>query len=130
LVQGDIQFAELAVMKNIPTHCAQGESCLNVQQICEQLNISKPAVSQILNSLEKKGYIVRRISPGDRRRITVQATPEGLRVLEVSTTCYDQALQTLCERFGPGDIATLVTLLERLNQVYCQIKNENRSDDK
>ncbi|MDO5293475.1 MAG: MarR family transcriptional regulator [bacterium] len=41
----------------------------------ELLQISNPAISYILNSLEKKSYITREINPNNKRKFTISATP-------------------------------------------------------
>ena len=51
---------------------------LDVPDIQAILHISRPAVSYILNSLEKKDYIFRKISPDDRRKIAITATDAGI----------------------------------------------------
>src|SRR5512133_2893163 len=51
------------------------------EQLVEQLDISKPAVSRALDSLEQKGYVIRQEDPQDRRvhhiRLTDQARAFG-----------------------------------------------------
>lgn len=52
-----------------------------VSDIQSNLYITKPAVSQMLNTLEKKGYVIREIDKSDRRKIAVALTSEGQGVL-------------------------------------------------
>lgn len=40
-------------------------------------DMSKPAVSQLLGSLERKGYIERNVDREDRRKVTVALTEKG-----------------------------------------------------
>ena len=76
----EMQMNEMAILRDILGGCSvSGSSCtnLNVPRMQERLRISKPAVSYILNTLEKKNYIVREIDAKDRRKISISATPEG-----------------------------------------------------
>ncbi len=65
----DIQWSEHLIMEKICRDCGEEKSYINVSEINEKMHISKPAVSQMLNSLEKKGYIIREIDTNDRRKI-------------------------------------------------------------
>ncbi len=61
----EMQMNEMAILRDILGGCSvSGSSCtnLNVPKMQERLRISKPAVSYILNTLEKKNYIVREIT--------------------------------------------------------------------
>lgn len=52
------------------------EGCTQ-QQICQKLFLPKQTISFLLSKLEKKGYILRRENPGDRRNKLVAFTQEG-----------------------------------------------------
>lgn len=51
----------------------------NVQpsEISNRMGISAARITAALNSLEKKGFITRRIDPGNRRRILIELTEPG-----------------------------------------------------
>lgn len=116
-VECDIQWSELLIMEKICCDYSVEPTCLNVSEIHENLCISKPAVSQTLNNLEKKGFIVREIDANDRRKISVRATTEGLEVLQRSATNYDEKIESLFEQFGREDMETLLRLLNRLADI-------------
>ena len=126
--QGGVQYRELVIMGSVCGDSAHGCSSLNAHDICEKLQITKPAVSQTLNNLEKKGYITRDIDPADRRKISVTVTGEGRVVMDEVRQSYDDALTELMERFGAENIRTLVALLDELNTLYAEIKNKNGVD--
>ena len=46
-------------------------------EIGEETHASTARIAQTLNSMEKKGWLTRRIDPRDRRKILVKLTPEG-----------------------------------------------------
>lgn len=91
-------------------------------EIAQQLCVSRPAVSQMLSSLEGKGYIVRRIDPMDRRRITVVSTEEGKRALEESQQCYDEAVDQFLASISREELETLTRLMLRLTEIYNELK--------
>jgi DNA-binding MarR family transcriptional regulator len=125
----EIQINELTVMQNITRGCSCSEKNLNVSEIQENLHITKPAVSQILNSLEKKGYIAREIDRNDRRKISVTTTPAGDEVLTESLRQYDQVLTELINRFGEDNMIELIEQLKTLTDLYETLKHEQNCCD-
>ena len=91
---------------------------LDVPKMQEKLQISKPAVSYILNALEKKNYIVREIDPKDRRKITITTTPEGEAAAERSLERYDSIWSDILLHFGEENMRQLLDLLSELNDLY------------
>ncbi len=43
--------------------------------------LSRPAMSGVLDTLERRGFVVRQIDPGDRRRILAEITADGRAVM-------------------------------------------------
>ncbi|MGI6153725.1 MAG: MarR family winged helix-turn-helix transcriptional regulator [Christensenellaceae bacterium] len=116
-----LQFSELVVMGKASSGCVCGGKGMNVSEIQQVLHLSKPAVSQTLNGLEKKGYITRTIDPSDRRKITVTLTPAGQKELESGMCCYDRELNEVLERFGAASTKQLIGLISRLIKIIEEI---------
>lgn len=112
-----LPFSELAVMCRVSAGCAFGKDGFSVSQIQQEMHISKPAVSQVLNNLEKKGYIVRAIDSGDRRKITVTLTRDGESELASAIGCRDRLLERVFEEFGHENVRTLIRLVNRLMDI-------------
>lgn len=123
----ELQMNELFILQSIACGCGHSDCVstnLDVPRIQEKLQITKPAVSYILNSLEKKNYIRREIDPKDRRKISITATPEGIRAAAESTRICDDVWNTLMERFGGEDMLRLLEMLNRLNDVCVTVRQE------
>ena len=112
-----LQPNELMIISRAANGCACTQKGYHVSEIQQDLHISKPAVSQALNSLEKRGYIVRSIDPDDRRKITVMVTSSGAAELETARRFYDEILADILNRFGTENTETLLALLERLMNI-------------
>ena len=112
-----LQPNELLIISRAANGCACTKKGYHVSEIHQDLHISKPAVSQALNSLEKRGYIVRTIDPDDRRKITVRVTGAGEAELEAARQFYDRALEEVLSRFGVENTETLLVLLDRLMNI-------------
>ena len=125
----EMQMNEMAILRDILGGCSCSEkSCtnLNVPKMQERLRISKPAVSYILNTLEKKNYIVREIDPQDRRKISISATPEGVSAARRSAEKYNQAWEELLLQFGEDNMRQLVELLTSLKELSCSLGQKDK----
>ncbi len=111
------EMAILNIISGKCSCCGQGGTNLNMRDIQERLQISRPMISYTLNSLEKKAYIVREIDARDRRRISVQITPEGTAVSELFMRRYDETWNRIMEEFGEENMMQLIALLTRFSDV-------------
>jgi DNA-binding MarR family transcriptional regulator len=126
----EIQMNELAILQSIARCCCE-DSCgmnLNVPEIQQRLHISKPAVSYILNTLEKKKYITREIDPRDRRKISINVTVEGKLAAEQSDRKCEGMWMTLLTHFGESDMCALIHLLTRLTSLSECMPGESESE--
>lgn len=127
----EMQMNEMAILQDILGGCSCSKSActnLDVPKMQEQLKISKPAVSYILNTLEKKHYIVREIDANDRRKISISTTPEGQAAAHRSMKKCDAVWSKLLESFGEDNMRTLIDLLTSLNELSCQLKSEKKGN--
>ena len=81
--------------------------------LSEQLGISKPAVSQMANTLEEKGYIERSINPNDRRHVRMVLTSQGKEMLAEQEQILLNRFSVLFEQLGAEDAEKLLELLEK-----------------
>ena len=128
MAECEMQINEMAVLYSIAGNCCQ--ECpninLNVPKIQEKLCISKPAVSYILNALEKKNYITRTIDPKDRRKISISTTAEGQAAAQHSMEKCEEAWKKLLLEFGEDNMEQLVHLLNRLNELFCTFEKPEK----
>jgi len=54
----------------------------NVKQIAEHLGVTKSAITQLLDPLVSKGFVIRQNDPSDRRIVRFNLTPEGRDMLK------------------------------------------------
>ncbi len=116
----EMQMNEMVILQSIAGTCCRECPCMNldVPKIQKKLNISKPAISYILNTLEKKNYITREIDPKDRRKVSISATPEGKAAAEQSKKKYDAIWNELLTRFGEDNMRQLLGLMHDLDDLY------------
>ncbi|MHB1484351.1 MAG: MarR family winged helix-turn-helix transcriptional regulator [Saccharofermentanales bacterium] len=121
----DMHMGELILMRKIEMSGTETDECVSVSEIHKNLHISKPAVSQLLNSLEKKGYVSRVMDKSDRRKVTVSITPKGRTIMNEMKEHLDKATDEIISRIGEDDMKQIIKLFNRLADVLDDIKKEN-----
>ena len=117
LAKGDVSWGGLAILKKL-------EADGNVNGICEMLHITKPAVTYMLNSFEKNGYITRSIDANDRRRIDIKPTGKGKELVKTHRKSYDSFLTTILTRFGESNTKDYIRLFNRFADILDELKEE------
>lgn len=116
----ELPLNELAILQTITGKCAHSECAsvnLNLPDIQDTLQISKPAISYILNSLEKKSYITREIYSNDKRKNAISATSAGIAASEHSVRKCNDMWKWLLTEFGESDMQQFVELIGRLTEL-------------
>jgi DNA-binding MarR family transcriptional regulator len=81
------------------------------------LAVSKAAVSQMLGSLEKRGYIQREIDPDNRRKIIITLTKKGKAAVDKTKKKMDTLISLIVTQFGEENSRNIIELLNRFVQV-------------
>ncbi len=118
----EIHFNEIFVLKSIAD-----PSGFNTNELSSVLHISKPAISQILNSLEKRGYISREIDLIDRRKINVSLNEKGVNALVNVKKYHDNIFNEIIARFGEDNTMQLIFLLNRLIEIAEEVRDCSKS---
>ena len=125
----ELSFTEFITLTGLHKSQIDGGKRISVADIHNQLHISKPAVSQMLGALQRRGLILREIDHQDRRKISITLTPEGDAALRRMLTTHDEKLGLIIERFGEENLRSLSDLLGRLADVFEEYKRENHEKE-
>lgn len=85
-------------------------------RLVQELDISKPAVSRTLQSLEDKGFVVRRPDPGDRRVQRVFLTAKARAIGPQVEHAYNQIFAQATRGISPEELDTFTRLFNRMSQ--------------
>lgn len=80
----------------------------------DTLYVSKAAVSQILNSLQKKGLVTREVSESDRRNVIVCVTDAGKKLLERKRKLFEGLFDKIFDSLGDEKVTELTGLLNKM----------------
>lgn len=85
-------------------------------ELGEQLHISSQFMSQVLNRLHELGYISRKPSPADRRKMLVSLTQRGRnKVLQTRQEREDWLTELIARRYTAEEKATIQRAIELLS---------------
>ena len=85
--RGDLTQGEYQVLRHIRLASAgfpaDGKpSPVRAATLSDKLELSRPSITRILNTLERRGFIIRKIDREDRRSITIELTEKGGEALD------------------------------------------------
>jgi DNA-binding MarR family transcriptional regulator len=111
--EGELNMASLWLLYHIREH----PDDLSGEKIRRELCITKAAVSQMLGSLEKKGYLIREVSRDNRRRIILSLTGKGVAFIEKTSAETEERLAGIISRFGKAKTREFITLVNRFADI-------------
>lgn len=79
--------------------------------------IAKPSVTDMVNSLVKKDYLIKIPSEVDKRSYTLEVTPKGQELLETTHKEYFRNIELLEEKMGYEEFKLFIQLLQKANNI-------------
>ena len=102
------EFVTMQIVGILETHQQKATTA----QLSKELAVSKSAVSQTINSLERKGYICRRLETDDRRQPSVHLTQLGQQAHAQEKKFIYQQLFSVFEKMGEEKSQQFLSLLQ------------------
>ena len=94
-----------------------GEDGARPSELAAKAEVSRQAVTKILDDLERVGLVEREPDPADGRGVVVRYTPRGLAALQVARTRAKQLERRFASRIGAHEWQTVRDVLEALFDV-------------
>lgn len=130
---GELNKGEFYVLHHI-FHQMDGKKAADITptELSEAMEVTKPAISKMLNVLENKGYIVRKQDPKDRRAVYVALTEKGQTVREKSMEMTANAVDRIIQQMGDEAADRLIDALQDLLQAMkkCYPHDKGLREDK
>ena len=108
---------------NILLHLLTQGKELRQEDLVAQLDISKPAVSRALNSLEKKGFVTREPDPGDRRAHRVRLTDRALEISPAVEQAYNEMYALAVQGISQDELAEFLRLFNRISENFSRAED-------
>ncbi|MCR2033378.1 MarR family winged helix-turn-helix transcriptional regulator [Anaerofustis stercorihominis] len=87
-------------------------------EISLKSRLSRPAITQTLNSLEKKGYIIRVLEENDRRKFKVSITEDGKKIVDDAFEDRFLQLMEIANKLGEEKLKQLLDILKEIVEIY------------
>lgn len=104
---------ELAVL----VYLTEGNNGVSAFEISRRFQINTSRVAAILNSLCKKGYVIRKTHPQDKRKICVYYTEEGRSVAENRRREILDNISGFLMRLGEADAREHIRIMKRISEL-------------
>ena len=87
---------------------------IEISALAERCYLLMPSLSRIIQNLEKRQLIKRRISEKDQRRSIIQLEPDGIALVELIAPQSELRYEHITKSFGYGKLELLYELLDEL----------------
>lgn len=104
----DFRLADTAVLRYMDPEGSR------ITTIAERARMTKQAISQLVQRLEKRGYVVRESDPDDGRAKLVQLSDRGRSVIEAAQETYRELESDWKACVGEEDLAQVERVLTNL----------------
>ena len=101
-------------------HLSQLGDNVSVSELAEAHGIELPPLMRILTQLEQQGYLLRTISPYDKRCRLLQLTEAGRGLLKTLTAAIEDCQQDVSQGIPASDMDTFS---RTLNHLACNMRN-------
>ncbi|MBQ3241746.1 MAG: MarR family transcriptional regulator [Oscillospiraceae bacterium] len=92
------------------------EDGIGQKELAERLQIRAATLSELLDKMQKNGWIVRKNNENDRRKINIHITEEGKAVSEQNREARNEMAEKMFGVLSDAEKETLKKLFERLDE--------------
>ena len=82
--------------------------------------ISKPAVSRVVMSLEKKGMVVKKRSVSDARIIELHVTGKGKEIIKKVSDVYKKRIENIRSKVGSEKFDQFISTMDEANGIIAE----------
>lgn len=112
----DMTFEMLQIMHSLWTR--QGVS---QQYLAEKTAKDKACLTNLINNLEKKGWVIRKEDPSDRRNRLICLTSEGEEISNQIKPLINNIYAQVGEKISARQLQSCINHLQKLNELFEKI---------
>lgn len=114
LDNANITMSEFILMREVAKNTKESYNPMALTEVREYLSVSKAAVSQMINSLEKRGYLTREVDVNNRRNIIVVLTEVGQEVYQKKNQEFFDRFEKVIQGIGETDISHFIAMINKM----------------
>lgn len=122
----NITMSEYILMREVASNTKEEYNSMALTEVREYLSVSKAAVSQMLSSLERRGYLTRECDENNRRNLIVVLTDEGRLVFEKKNEEFYQRFGNVIERIGEEKVTLFVEMINQMSETMGMIAEDDK----
>jgi DNA-binding MarR family transcriptional regulator len=123
---GGLHKGEHMILLTIRDREAQPGKGVQASQLSEMHHISRPAISQMVRALERKGMVERAPDGDDRRIVWIRVTPKGDKAVSRAGEAFMDFTAEVIGRLGEEDARALIRIMGRLSDVIDDMRREGK----
>ena len=105
-----INATEFSVMEFLHS---KGEK--SIQEIRDRILLASGSATYVVDSLEKKGYIMRNVSQKDKRVTYIRLTEEGMKLIDDIFPIHKKNTKRIFEKINDKELVILKETLKKIN---------------
>ena len=105
-----INATEFSVMEFL---YSKGEK--SIQEIRDRILLASGSATYVVDSLEKKGYIMRNVSQKDKRVTYIRLTEEGMKLIDDIFPIHKKNTKRIFEKINDKELEILKETLKKIN---------------
>jgi DNA-binding MarR family transcriptional regulator len=108
---------ELSLSQQFLLVALSARPAMGVGELALAAGVAPPTASRMLDGLERDGIVVRRPSDEDRRKVVVELTEEGLRLVRKKKRKISARRKSVYDSLSPSEREQAVHLLHRFAEL-------------
>ncbi len=114
--QHGITTPQLLILKQVQ----QAQGVITVSQLANNISLKQTTVTDILNRLEKKNLARRQRDANDRRRVFIEQTDAGIKLLEAAPSPLQETFLEQFEEIDPWQQTMILSSLQLLESLMME----------
>lgn len=98
---------------------------IKVSDISNAMDVAAPTITQLVNGLEKKGFVKRSMDEADRRAVRVRLTPKGEEIVTEASNAFYDSFNGLAQYLGEKQSNELAELLSKVYEYFNKVRDKD-----
>lgn len=112
---GPLSMREIHIIEAV---CAQQDDDNTMTVLAAMQRVTVGSLTVAIKTLERKGYVIRKRSETDRRRVHVLPLPPALEVEKHHREYHKRMVQAVTSAISPEQLEVLITSLHAINDYF------------
>ena len=125
-----IRHSEMMLLMCLCHNLRPGRLGVQPSELGDLMDVTRPTITAMVNSLEKQGYVQRLNDDSDRRVVFVRPTKKGEQLVEKAREHFEDTMAEMVEYFGQEDSQELIRLISKARDFveYKKTKRDRRTE--